>query len=360
MLKKLSILHFNILEKYPPAMNFILDVLSRRSEYRITVFTSLNSSPYNNQIYNGVKIFRLGSVSQKPVIRYASYILYNVLGTIILILQRPATIVVYETLSILPAFVFSKIFKKSKIHIHYHEYISNPEKEAASAYMKFLFRFEKELLKSITCSQTNEDRKALFLIDNPNIESRNVSVYPNLPPEQWWSDFGQYKSSYKGGIIKLVHVGVLDCETMYLEEILTWVKANSETLILTLYSHQYSEKTKELIDQFVSPNIFLKGSINYYELPKELVKYDLGLLIYKGHIPNYVFSIPNKIYEYLNCGLQVMATDKLITTAKLGLPQIQLVDFFSLNIDLVKAKLKTSCKFKPKLIGSKKLFEEIC
>ena len=360
MLKKLSILHFNILEKYPPAMNFISDVLSRKSEYRITVFTSVNSSPYNNQNYNGVKIFRLGSVSKNPITRYVSYILYNVLGTIILILQRPDTIVVYETLSILPAFFFSKIFKKSKIHIHYHEFISNPEKEFTSAYMKFLYKIENKLLKSITCSQTNEDRKALFLMDNPNLDTRNVSVYPNFPPEQWWRDFGKYKSTYTGGIIKLVHVGVLDCETMYLEEILAWVKANSETLVLTLYSQQYSEKTKKLIDQFASPNIFLKGSINYYELPNELVKHDLGLVLYKGHIQNYVFSVPNKVYEYLNSGLQVMATDKLITTTKLGLPQIQLVDFYSLDIDLVKAKLKIACKLKPMLIGSKKLVEEIC
>jgi hypothetical protein len=360
MLKKLSILHFNILEKYPPAMNFILDVLSQKSEYRITVFTSVNSSPYNNKIYNGVKIFRLGSVSKKPLIRYASYILYNVLGTIILILERPATIVVYETWSILPAFVFSKIFKKSKIHIHYHEYISNPEKEAASVYLKFLFKFEKELLKSITCSQTNEDRRALYLMDNPNLDPRNVSVYPNFPPKQWWSDYGQYKSYFKGGIIKLVYVGVLDSETMYLEEILTWVKSNSETLVLTLYSQQYSEKTNALIIKHSAPNIFLKPAINYYELPQELVKYDVGLVLYKGHIPNYVYNVPNKVYEYLSCGLNVLVGPKLISPTKLRLPQIQIIDFNSLDIDLVKAKLKISCKFKPMLISSTKLVEEIC
>jgi hypothetical protein len=197
-------------------------------------------------------------------------------------------------------------------------------------------------------------------MDNPNLEPGNVLVYPNFPPEQWWNGFGQYKTSYKGGIIKLVYVGVLDSETMYLEEILTWVKANSETLDLTLFSQQYSKKTKALIEKYSAPNISLRPAINYYELPKELVKHDLGLLLYKGHIPNYVFSVPNKVYEYLNSGLQVMATDKLITTAKLGLPQIQLVDFNSLDIDLVKAKLKISCKLKPMLIGSKKLVEDIC
>ena len=339
MLKKLSIFHFNILEKYPPAMNFISDVLSQKSDYRITVFTSVNSSTYNNLNYNGVKIFRLGSVSKNPLIRYASYLLYNVFGTIMLIFQRPDKIVVYETLSILPAFVFSKIFKKSKIHIHYHEYIGNPEKEAASAYLKFLFRFEKELYKSITCSQTNDDRKALFLMDNPNLEPKNVSVYPNFPPEQWWFDFGQYKKSYMGGVIKLVYVGVLDSETMYLEEILAWVKANSENLVLTLYSQQYSEKTNALINKYSAPNIFLKPAINYYELPQELVKHDMGLVLYKVHNLNYVYNVPNKVYEYLSCGLYVLVGSKLISTTKLRLPYIQIINFYSLDIVALKKQL---------------------
>ena len=207
----------------------------------------------------------------------------------------------------------------------------NYEKEATSVYFKILFKFEKELLKFITSSQTNEDRKALFLFDNPNIESRNVSVYPNFPPENWWTDFGQYKSSYKGGIIKLIHVGVLDSETMYLEEILTWVKANSDTLVLTLHSQQYSEKTKALIDKYSGSNIFLKQAINYYELPQELVKHDLGLVLYKGHILNHVYSVPNKVYEYLSCGLKVIAPNTIISIQNIKNAKIRTFDFTNLN-----------------------------
>jgi hypothetical protein len=349
MVKKLSIFHFNILEKYPPAMNFILDVLSQKPEYKITVFTSLNSTPFNNQKYKGVKIFRLGSASRCPIIRYAYYIFFNVLGIIILILQRPDTIVVYETLSIMPAFFFSKIFKNSKIHIHYHEYISNQEKEASSVYMKILFKIEKNLLKFNSCSQTNEDRKALFLKDNPSIDRRNVSVYPNFPPRTWWSDFGQYKASYKSGIIKLVHIGVLDFETMYLEEILAWVKANSEMLVLTLYSQQYSAKTNALLKKHSAPNIFLKPAINYYELPQELVKHDIGIVLYKGHIPNHVFSVPNKVYEYLSCGLKVFAPNTIKSIKHIINEQIVIGDFMSLNsINLVSLNFSNnSNKYKP-------------
>lgn len=58
--------------------------------------------------------------------------------------------------------------------------------------------------------------------------------------------------------------------------------------------------------------------IDYYELPKELIKYDIGLVLYKGHIPNYIYNVPNKVYEYLACGLQVWYSKDLLTTDKLN------------------------------------------
>ncbi len=51
--------------------------------------------------------------------------------------------------------------------------------------------------------------------------------------------------------------------------------------------------------------INLKAGVNYNELPEILKQYDIGILLYKGHIPNYVFNAPNKLFEYLACGLDV-------------------------------------------------------
>ena len=317
MSKKLSILHYNILEKYPPAMNFISDVLSQKTEYSVSVFTSVNSSPYTNQSYNGVKIRRFGSISENAISRYKSYLLYNLFSTLYLLLTRPDVVVAYESLSIFPAFIYSLLFKNKKIHVHYHEYISIPEKEQSSKYMKFLFKCEDKLLKKITCSQTNDDRKALFLKDNPNLSPGNVEVYPNLPPKAWWQDFGQHKKPWQSGKIKLVYVGVLDAETMFLEEVLTWVSENSEELELTIFSQSVSESANVLLLKFESNSIILKPALNYYQLPSELVRHDVGLVLYKGHIPNYVYNVPNKVFEYLNCGLKVLGDKCLSSTASL-------------------------------------------
>ena len=321
------ILHFNILEKYPPALNLIKDVLIQKPEYKISVITSINSSSYKDEKYIGVKILRLGSVSENSIIRYSSYLIYNILGAIFLLLIRPEKVLVFETLSIFPAYIYSIIFPQKTIHIHYHEYISNPEKEASSSYMKFLFKCEDKLLNKYTCSQTNEDRKELFLKNHTYLKSENVAVYPNTPPRNWWSDWGQHKDPWKGGKIKLVYVGVLDLETMFLKETLSWVKENPNDLELTFFSQQYSIKTMELINSYSAKNIFLKRPKYYYELPQELSKYDIGLVLYNGHIPNYVYNVPNKVFEYLYSGIKVLSDICLYSVAKLNSKDIMLTEF---------------------------------
>ena len=292
-------------------MNMILDVLSQKPEVKISIFTSRNSSSYATRNYAGVRIHRFGSITEKSIVRYSTYLTFNLLGTIVLLITRPDTVLVYETLSVFPAYFYSRIFLNKKVHIHFHEYTSLPEKKKASLYMKFLFKCEEKLLRKCTSSQTNKDRKELFSKDNTNLKEESIAVYPNMPPRSWWIDFGQHKKPWEGGIIKLVFIGVLDAETMYLEEILNWVKNNQSNLELTLISHQYNKRTEEIIQKNKSQNIFFKKAIDYYNLPNELVNYDVGLVLYKGHIPNYVYNVPNKVFEYLNCGLNVIADNSL-------------------------------------------------
>ena len=48
-----------------------------------------------------------------------------------------------------------------------------------------------------------------------------------------------------------------------------------------------------------------REAVNYYSLPEILGGYDIGVILYNGHIPNYIYNAPNKLFEYLDCGLDV-------------------------------------------------------
>ncbi len=327
----MAILHFNIIEKYPPVMNFIFDTLEENPSQKILVFTTKNTTSYSTPDFPNTKIYRFGTISSNPVKRYASYLWFNLMSSVVLIMNRIDQITVFETLSIFPLWPVSKKFKSKKGHIHFHEYVSDSERSASSAYMKILFKLEDQLLKKYTCSQTNEDRKRLFLIDKPFLKSEMVEVRPNIPPKSWWNKYGQFKIPSTDGKIRLVHVGACDDKTMYVREVLDWVNANQDQLELTIISQQLDEQTRDLIALYNTVSVKLLAPINYYELPKELVKYDVGLVLYKGHIPNYVYNVPNKVFEYLACGLEVMADIKLLSTENLKLSKIKIIDFEKLN-----------------------------
>ena len=320
-------------------MNFIFDALEENPWQKILVFTTKNTTRYTTSHFPNTKIYRFGTISSNPIKRYASYLWFNLMCIILLLINRIDKITVFETLSIFPFWVVSKICKSKKGHIHFHEYISEPERIASSAYMKILFKLEYQLLKKYPCSQTNEDRKQLFLADKPFLKLQMVEVRPNIPPKSWWKNYGQFKKQSSDAKIKLVYIGACDKRTMYVKEVLDWVNSNSQYLELTIFSQELDEDTRKLILSYNSQSIKLLHPIDYYDLPKELIKFDIGLVLYKGHIPNYVYNVPNKVYEYLSCGLQVIVDQKLITSIRLGIEQIHIVDYTSLDLDSIKKSI---------------------
>ncbi len=332
MVKKLCILHFNILEKYPPAMNFINDLESDNKKFELLAISSKNTTSYSHFSFSNGFIFRIGNINGGRLKRYFSYLAFNFWSLMLLVWFRPQEIVVFETLSIWPAYFYKKIRKQVNIHVHHHEYASLDEIEANSAYLNFLHRKEQRLFKNATFSHTNDDRRALYLKDHPNLISSKVDVYPNLPPQSWWLEYGSKRITWQGPKIKLVYVGALDLETMYVQEVVDWVLSNPDVLELTIISQQMNTKTRSYIKSKVGDQIRLVPPINYKELPNELLKYDIGVFMYKGVSKNHVFSVPNKVLEYLYCGLNVLGDSCLISTQKLNSKYIKLINFNSLNI----------------------------
>ena len=71
-----------------------------------------------------------------------------------------------------------------------------------------------------------------------------------------------------------------------------------------------------------------------------MADYHIGLTLYNGHIPNFVYNVPNKVFEYLACGLDVWYSKDLISTQKLNNSESVIHDFekipdflFRLNFD---------------------------
>ena len=315
MIKKIGIIHFLPIEKYPPVLNLInsIDELNNISSLVITTQRS------NGELYKTKKsvVNRIVKISKNSFYRYYSYLLFNLLGFFELLTFKPKFIFVFETYSILPAFLYKLIFKNAIIHVHYHEYTSFNEIKSSSKYFKLLHFFEKKMFKKCNyISQTNSDRLAMFLNNYPFIEKNKAFVIPNIPPSNWYEFALQNKTINKSKKHKLVHVGALNMKTMYVKEIVNWVISQDGLFVLDFFTDNLSPETEAFIIKANSEYVNLYGSINYFELPNLLVNYDIGITLYNGYIPNHVYSIPNKVIEYLYCGLNVWYSSELLSTSK--------------------------------------------
>jgi hypothetical protein len=148
-------------------------------------------------------------------------------------------------------------------------------------------------------SHTNEDRLQQFARDE-NLDMRLQGyALPNYPPQAWI----QQKERNTGLPLKIVYIGALGLDTMYTEAFARWVMAQEGKVIWHIYTHNISADARRYIESVQGDWIRLYPGVAYHALPDVLRQYDIGVILYNGHIPNYVYNAPNKLFEYMACGL---------------------------------------------------------
>jgi hypothetical protein len=326
---KLAIIHFQPLEKYPPIVN-LLNYLSE-NQIPAVVFTTRpphTFEPYKNDFHQIKRFPSINGASRLRILHYLAFYLGSILH---LIKARPSHLIWMETLSSFPAIIYSFLrYKKPKLFVHYHEYESPFEIQNGMFLSRLFHKMEEKVYPQLTwLSHTNQDRMNLFVNDHPEVNPQSLRIMPNYPPK-WWNNY-QNKTEAPNQTRKLVYVGALSAETTYLKELLQLIHTANGHLTCDFYSFSIDNKTQNLFDQYQSPNICFKGAIAQTDFPKVISQYHIGLILYKGHIPNYVFNAPNKLFEYLACGLDVWYPDVMTGTkpytALTSLPKVVPVNF---------------------------------
>jgi hypothetical protein len=216
--------------------------------------------------------------------------------------------------------------------------------------VKWIHKKEKELYKFVySVSHTNDSRMQMFLNDNQLSLTGKTQILPNYPPRKWIITREGPKSDLP---LKIVYVGIIGMESLYIQKFCEWVHNQTGKVVFDIYSQQ---NTKELQDWILEDGVRfteIKGYIPYDEMPGILSKYDVGVILYKGHIPNYVYNAPNKLFEYWACGLDVWFSENItgcLPYARYNvLPRILPVNFQKLSqLNPDSAKDSEGIKFEP-------------
>lgn len=331
MSNDLFFLHYQPIEQYPPIMNFLLCISDAN---KIDLITTSSRKFKKKFFKTNLIVIRFSNFWGG---RYLQMLFFNLVSIALLIFRKPQKVVVYETISMFPAYIYSLFSDKFSLYLHFHEYTSLEEYNRVSRYIKFLYRIEKRLYhRAVWISHTNWDRTQLFLNDNPGLDPSKLHALPNYPLAEWKRPASLFpKQMEQPRPINFVYVGALSLTTMYTQQFAEWVVTQNGAVTWTIYTNNFSPDALEFLTNLNCPWIRFAGAVDYFDLPKELSKFDVGLAYYNGHILNYIYNVPNKVFEYLACGLEVWYSSDLLSTeafaAENNLPCLKKVDFNQLH-----------------------------
>jgi len=364
--KGIVILHFQPIELYPPIQNLLHELEKANLNRQILVLTTatyVSVSTFGIKSRK-IKILRLGMSGHKlmPLRRYWNYLYFNTASLLLLILYWPNHILYFETLSSFPAYLLKRFFKSStKIFIHYHEYVSNDEYQNGMTLTRYFHRLENYLYqKSEWISHTNKYRMELFRQDNCQKILSPTFIFPNYPPKKWY----RTPKMILNWPLKIVYIGSLSLTTMYSKEFTDWVISQNGNAQFDLYSYNCDDDARRYFKALNSKFVNLLDGLDYNQLPAVLNTYDVGVILYKGHIPNYIFNAPNKLFEYLACGLDVWFPNVIIGSleycTKETYPEVLSLDFNSMDSWFLKKPLdRSNVKYLPTNYYSENVAREL-
>ncbi|MBC7850499.1 MAG: hypothetical protein H7Y31_12230 [Chitinophagaceae bacterium] len=339
----ICIVHFNLIEKYPPVLN-LLSFLSGKvedGEIKVTVITTDSENPENALHLPGITIRRVAKwhTGDTRLQRMFFYLEFARKALQTLKTVKPDLLLYYETFSAIAPILYKKYSNsKTSLFIHYHEYMSPAEYENGIQLMKWSHWLERRNYAKAACiSHTNADRMEKFLRDIGTVNPVNTAIIPNYPPSSW-SNIAKSVNRNPDGRIGFVYVGALSLRTTFFKEMVEFVAANPATCYWDIYSNNYEEDVMHCLKTARAENIFFKGEVSYNELPLTLARYDVGVILYKGTTDNFIYNVPNKFFEYYCCGLNVIFSSNMTGMhaheSITGKPWVKGVDFNQLSMSM--------------------------
>ncbi|MFT3679154.1 MAG: hypothetical protein QM791_02705 [Ferruginibacter sp.] len=351
---KIAIIHFQPLELYPPVQNLIRFLEQDKSLEQLYVYSTYSSKdiPLFHVHDKRIKIIRLAETGQElqAVKRYWNYFKFYT-GTLFHLVKKKAGRVLYfETLSSFPAVVYKKLYRKHvSLLVHYHEYTSPREYETSMKLNRIFHQLEKkEFPEASWVSHTNQYRMDMFIRDMAPVKIPNTFILPNYPPMAWKEKSNPHR--IPTAVTKIIYAGAVSMDTMYTREFADWVTAQNGKVIWDIYSLNITAAAADYLRALKPGFVNLKPGVTYEDLPGILCQYDVGVVLYKGHIPNYVYNAPNKIFEYLAAGLDVWFPDIMTGSkeyiTKQTYPKVMALNFSELrSFDLLEAIQKKGFAF---------------
>ena len=336
---KIGYLHNLPLEYYPPATNF-LDIAGSLKDVSVHAYSTTNRkdrATYSNVF---VEITRRSSPnpSASSLWRLLVAMWWHVTTAISLWKTKPDIVFYVEPHSAIAAWIYFKLFRgNARLFIHHHELYEQVNFSRPGMRLPKLGRkLERSDLfqRAVWISQTNKDRIRLAQAELQDFTMGDWHILPNYPCRDWGRT-SVLKEINHHRPLRLVYVGSASFRDTYIREIVEWVANSPESFSLHIVGYNVASEVWAWLDSKAFSNVSCNDrGCDYERLPNTLKQADVGLVLYKGTTSNFVYNVPNKVIEYLRCGLEVWYPKEMKSIRTFGdevLAPLTELDFTSLN-----------------------------
>lgn len=289
--KEICVLHYLPVEEYPPLQNLML-AFCEQKEMNVVIFSgSLEANKcYSRLLADNITAFffpysKTGGWRSKC--DFVSFIRKETVSR-----RFDCVFAFGDEFS---GLVGSRMSAKVKA-LHLHEL--PPQSRIWNKYVSKSLLLELVLLKLVIkqfdwVSQVTPKRAELFS-RRFKVQCRNLFNYPSA---SFASNIPERAVNDK---LKIVYVG--SCNPVS-------IQVSILSMLSKLYGVELSvlPTNSEGLDYIAGlDGVQILRRVPYSELPNLLGQFDVGLVLYNGHSDNMRYGVPNKLIEYLRCGLHVV------------------------------------------------------
>ena len=239
------------------------------------------------------------------------YAEYNIRLFLKMLFLRKDILLANDLDTLLPNYLISKIFSKKLVYDSHELFTEVPELISRPKIRSFWFSIEKFIFPKLKNVYTVNSKIAEIYFEKYKIP---VKVIRNIAPKlQNQSIDIQLSKKIKGNKKMLILQGSGINIDRGAEEAVTMMQYLDNTILYIIGSGNVFNRLKELKNKYNLGNkVFLKNKMPYDELLEYTKIADLGLSLDKGTNLNYEYSLPNKVFDYIQCQIPILTSNREI------------------------------------------------
>ena len=211
--------------------------------------------------------------------------------------------------TLLPNYVISKLFNKELVYDSHELFTEIPELEGRPGVKGVWQRIEQYIFPKLKRIYTVNDSIASFYNQKYKIE---VQVIRNMAPELIDKTLDEKLAKKIKGDQKMI---ILQGSGLNIdrgaEEAIAMMQYVDNSILYIIGGGDVFEKLKELLITLkLMDKVFIKNKMPYDELIEYTKIADLGLSLDKGMNLNYEYSLPNKVFDYIQAETPLLVSNR--------------------------------------------------